>query len=255
MSEERGPDEKFLLEPITRAPVLRRLARGPAPRGDLEDELGIPKATMHRIVSYLTEAGLVEERDGSLALTRSGRVVADAVAGYVERLRAVHRLEPLLNSIDEGADIELDVTLFADATVTRRKPGQPQLPVQRVVDFVERADAVRALAPVLLPIYVEVFHRRVLDGMAAELVLDGAVVDGLRTEYPDQLAEVVATGRVSIYEHDGLPLGLVLADGHVLLTGMARIAVETDATAAVTWAEEVYTTYRSRAEPVDLDAP
>jgi predicted transcriptional regulator len=217
----------------------------------------VSKTTLHRIVEFLREYDLVEERDRELALTPLGRVAADEVSGYVERMTTARRIEPFLNNVAlDAPEYDLDVDLFRDATVTLPKPGQPQRPVRRVMDLVAEADELRGFGPVLLPIYVEVFHREIKDGMQTELLLDQNVFEGLRSEYPEKLRESVETGSLEVLVHDGLPFGLVLSEEAIALLGyddegVLRVLLEDDSADLLAWGEDVYEAYREQAEPVD----
>lgn len=250
---DERPDDAFALEPVRRATALRRLRDGPTSRAELQAALDVSKATLHRIVRRFADAGIVEETDDGVGLTGAGRAVADAVDNYLVRMDAVRRLGPLLNGLP--SDVDLDVALFADAEVVTPSPGHPQRPVQRVVDFIEEASSLRATAAVVLPIYVEVLHREVTEGMAAELVVSPAVVEALREGYPDRFAEALESGTLVLLVHDAVDVGLALADGRALLVGSEagapRVAVVTDRPAAVDWTERRYAGLRDEATAYD----
>lgn len=244
-----------LLEPLKRVGALRRLREGPASRGELQDELDVSRATLHRIATFLDEEGLAVETDGDLALTTVGREVAAAAAAYEQRVGTARRLAPLLNEVDlDALPVGLDVTLLDEAEVVRPKPGQPGLPSQRVVDAVERAGRVRGLAPVVLPIYVEAFHRAILDGMATELVFAPDAVEGLDESYAEKFHEALATDRLDVFVHEAVPFGLYLTPERVGIAGhdgdgVVQIVVEGDDEALRSWAERVYRHYRDDATP------
>lgn len=247
-------DEDFLIKPVKRAAVLAALVEGPAERAELQSALSVSKTTLHRIVEFLREYDLLEEQDRKLTLTPLGRVAAEEVSGYVERMETARRIEPFLNNVAlDASTYDIDVDLFRDATVTLPKPGQPQRPVKRVMDLVAEADELRGFGPVLLPIYVEVFHREIKAGMETELLLDRNVFEGLRSEYPEKFRESVETGLLEVLVHDELPFGLVLSGDAIALLGyddegVLRILIEDDSEDLLQWAENVYETYREQAE-------
>jgi predicted transcriptional regulator len=254
-----GTDEEFLVEPIERASVLTALTEGPVRRRELESDLSVSKTTLHRIVTGFREHGLVEETDGELSLTSLGRIAADEVSDYVERMGTARQIEPFLNNVSlDATEYDIDVVLFRDATVTLPKPGQPQRPVRRVMDLVEAAEDLRGFGPVLLPIYVEVFHREIRAGMETELLLAPNVFEGLTAEYPEKFSESAETGLLEVSLHDDLPFGLVLGDDKIALLGyddegVLRILIEDDSEELVAWGEDVYETYRRRAESVPVE--
>ena len=245
-------DEEFVLEPVKRAGVFERLLEGSASRKELEKALDVSRATLHRIVTFLGEHDLVVE-DDDVSLTPLGRIVAREVTGYVDRMDAAGKLAPLLNESDfEAVSTPLDLSLLEDARVTLPKSGQPQLPAQRVVDIVDDAAFVRGFGPVVMPIYVDVFHRRITDGMQAELLVEPDVMEGLEGPYQEALAESLSSGNLDIAIHDALPFGLVITDSVVGLLGydhddVLRIFVEADGAGLREWADAVYEEYREEA--------
>lgn len=247
-----GTDEEFVLEPVKRVRVFESLLTGDATRSELGEELGVSRATLHRIVTFLRENDLVVE-DDVVQLTPLGRTVAREVTGYVDRMETASDLAPLLNESDfESLPEPLDLAWLDDATVTLPKPGQPQRPAQRVVDLVDEAESVKGFGPVVMPIYVEVFHRRITGGMAAELVVEPDVMDGLEGPYQDALVESLASGNLDIAIHEELPFGLLITESVVGLLGydnddVLRIFVEGQHDELNRWAESIYDSYREEA--------
>lgn len=246
-------DLEVLLEPLKRVRALERLLAGPATRGELQDELDVSRATLHRVATFLQEEELAEAVDEGLALTTVGRAVANAAIEYEERVATARKLAPLLNAIHpDGLPVPLDPQLLSDADVVLPKPGQPGRPAQRIVDAVEGADRIRGTAPVVLPIYVEAFHREILDGMETELVLATDVIEGLDEAYAEKFQEALATGRLDVYVVDDLPFGLYVTPDIVGIVGyddedVLKIVVESRSEAIRSWAEEVYEAFRSGA--------
>lgn len=249
-------ETEFALEPIKRAPVVQRLREGPATRAELQEQLDTSKATLHRIVRALAADGLVTETEAGVELTGAGVTAAEAVARYLDRMRAIRRLTPLLNRLP--ADVDIDVSTFADAEIVTPNPGQPQRPVQRVIDFVEEAETLRGTGAMVLPIYVEVLTREITDGMATELVVAPPVIEALDTEYPDQFQDALDSGNLTMLVTDAIRVGIALDGERVLVvgteTGVARVAVVSDRGAAVDWGVATYEAIRETATPYDPEA-
>lgn len=249
-------DGEFVLEPVRRAGVFEELLVGPRTRSELGEQLDVSRATLHRIAQFLKDNDLARETDEGLELTTLGRVVATAVTDYVDRATEARRLSPLLNVVDpSSAAVEFDLSLFEDATVTLPKPGQPGRPAQRVVDIVEDAEWVRGFGPVVIPIYVEVFHREILDGMSTELIVAPDVVEGLERAYAEKFAEAAETGRLDMWRHDDLPFGLFITPTVVGVAGyddddVLRVVVDGEGDRLKEWAEDVFETYRDDARPM-----
>lgn len=248
------PDEKLLIEPVRRVAAFERLADGPATRAELQDELDVSRATLHRVVTNLVDADLAVERDDGVALTPLGAEVADAVVEYAGRVAAAERVAPLLNSVEpDRLPVTTPASVFADADVLRPAPSQPQRPVRRVLSAVRAADSMRAMAPVLLPAYVDAVHEAVQDGARCELVVAPGVLDGLMDTYDERFASATDTDRFDAFVHDRVPFGLLLTDDAVCVVayddeGALQAAVAGEDDRLRSWAEDCYDHYRSTAE-------
>lgn len=248
MSGDRG-DEEFVLEPVRRATVFEALLTEPRTRSDLQEKVGVSRATLHRIVKFLEDTDLAQETDDGIVLTSLGQVVAQAVTEYVDRVTEARRLSPLLNLVNLSSDhFELDLSLLADTTVTLPQPGQPQRPAHRVVELVEDAEWAWGFGPVVLPIYVDVFHRKILDGMHTRLVVEPDVITGLEQSYAEKFTEASETGNLEMRIHDDLPFGLLITHDAVAIIGydedgFIRVIVDGDRDRLQTWADDVFESY------------
>jgi predicted transcriptional regulator len=250
------PDEKLLIEPVRRVAAFERLADGPTTRADLQDELDVSRATLHRVVTDLVDADLAVERDGDVVLTPLGTEVADAVVDYADRVGAAERVAPLLNNVEpEELPIPMSARVFAEADVLRPAPSQPQRPVQRVLSAVRSADSMRAMAPVVLPAYVDVVYEAILDGASCELVLETGALDVVTDTYDERFASATATSQLDVLVHDQVPFGLLLTDESVCVVaydeeGVLQAAVAGDDDRLRSWAESCYDHYSSAAGPL-----
>jgi predicted transcriptional regulator len=250
------PDEKLLIEPVRRVAAFERLADGPTTRADLQEELDVSRATLHRVVTTLVDADLAVERDGEVALTPFGAEVADAVVDYADSVGTAERVAPLLNSVEpEALPVPMSAEVFAGADVLRPAPNQPQRPVQRVLSAVRAADTMRTMAPVVLPAYVDAVYEAIMDGTSCELVLETGAVDVVTDTYDERFASATATSQLDVLVHDQIPFGLLLTDESVCVVAyddesVLQAAVAGDDDRLRSWAEDCYDHYRSAAEPL-----
>lgn len=250
------PDEKLLIEPVRRVAAFERLADGPTTRADLQEELGVSRATLHRVVTNLVDADLAVERDGDVVLTPLGAEVADAVVDYADRVGTAERVAPLLNSVEPAElPVPMPADVFAGADVLRPAPSQPQRPVQRVLSAIRAADTMRAMAPVVLPAYVDAVHGAILDGRSCKLVVETGALDVLVDTYGERFASATDTGQLDVLVHDRIPFGLLVTDESVCVVaydeeGVLQAAVAGDDDRLRSWAEDCYQQYSSTAEPL-----
>lgn len=249
-----GIDQDLLMEAVRRGPLLDALRAAPATATELDDSLELSRSTIHRAGESLQERGLIEKSNGQLELTGLGTVVADEVTMFEVRMRTAASLEPFLNTIDsDGVPVEH----FTDATVTRPKPRQPHVSIQRIIELIEDASSLRMLSTVLSSIYVDVGYREMMDGMEIEAVFDEQAISIMLSEFQEKARETIETGNFDVYVHSGLPFELFVFDDKVGLAahdenGIAQVFIESDSTRAIAWAEEFYAQHLGEAEPLWL---
>lgn len=234
---------------VKRAALLDRLADGPASKRDLRDELDISRSTVYKAVRELEDEGLVTETDDGVGLTLVGRLLAEEYRAFEERVTAVHDRESLLAVLPADAPVTADLLTGADAVLAERHA--PARPVTSLEELVRSADRVVGLAPVILPQYVDLFYEELVErGLTADLVLEDPVVEFLREDHGDRLAEALETGRLSVRQTDEtLPFGLIVAEdeGLVLVvydeSGELRGVLLNDTEAALDWGESVFQNY------------
>lgn len=257
-------DAEILTTAIERKPVLATLAREPHHRGELQEELGLSKTTCHRIVRTFDERGLLRRTDRGYELTRLGEILHERVEQFDSAVRAAYRLQPLVAASDD-AEIQFDLDLFVDATVTRPEPGDPYPFVDRTVELFRESDTIRVIDcnPLVPPMYVERMLEIALEtGMRGEFVVTEEIARGNMQQFPDLQRQVADSDRTSgnYFVYDDIPFGLALYDDHLDVrvydeeTGTPTLYVDTDNPDALAWAEAVYEAYRERARPAgELD--
>lgn len=249
--------EALLVEVVKRAPLFDLLAEGPREMSEMVDHLEMSRSTVHRATQSLTEKGLLRNRDGTCELTGYGRTIADEVADFRRRVAGASKLQAFLNTAD--TDAHVPVAKFADATIHRPKPRQPHFAVKRIIELMEDSESVRLFSSIISPFYVDVAYREMLDGTEIEVVFDPKIVEIIATEYTEKALKAAETGKFDVLVHDGVPFELFVFDDSVGMAahddgGIARVFVESDAPEAVSWGEEMYEAYRTRATAIDVDS-
>lgn len=252
-------DEKILKTAVKRRDVLTALAAEPHHRRELQDELDISKTTCHRIVRTFDSNGLLDRTDSGYALTRKGELLEAYVDEYARNVRATFELAPLVAAF-EGAPVDFDVELFADATITRPDPTDPSMPLNREVEFFRDADyfSVVDTNQHVPPLYLEqVLEIGIEDGKHAEHIAPKHVIRKRLDEFPDAHKRHSDVGAALKYRVcDEATFGLTLYErDHVVLraydaeTGSITLLADTDDADAVDWAGNVVEHYRERADP------
>ena len=260
MSGETDSDAPEVIRTVVkRADLLDRLAGGPVSKRDLRDDLGVSRSTVYKAVRELESANLVEDTDAGPRLTLAGRLLADRYRSFAGAVADVVGHGPILDAIPNDAPLTTAVLDGGNHVLAERHA--PNQPITHIETLVRDVDHVVALSPVVLPQYVDLFHEQVVTGeVTAELVLESSVVEYLRSDHAERVAEATATGRLALWETDAtLPYGLVVGedDGLALIvyeeSGELRGLFCNDTTTARDWGRDVFEQFRADATAVEFD--
>jgi predicted transcriptional regulator len=250
-------DTGRLLDVVKHRELLELLVGGPLDRRDIQERLGVSRATSHRFTRWLEENRLAARTDGVWALTGRGEVVAEETLRFERKLRAAERLEPLLECIcPDHQDFVIEP--FADAVVTTATPQDPYRPALRFLSLLEESRCLRGFNTThMVPPGLRTFDDRLFDDSEAEVIYLPGVVEHLLETHPERVAEAVARGDLTLRTREALPYGLAIFDDRVGVggydeeTGAMRVFVDTDAGIAREWARRVFEAYRNDSEPLD----
>lgn len=257
VSKSRARDPDVLIDLIRRAPLLDALRDERLDRSELQDRLGVSRATCHRHTRLLEDLGAIERVDGRFRLTPSGELLADALERFHREASSALDIAPVLEAVQE-APVEVAPEAFAGATVTSAERGDPYSPVARFVELIRETGTLRGLdVAVVAPLYVEEVQQRIVEGMRTVDVERPEVVENVLADYPERCMEACASGHLSVMIQEDLPFGLLLFDDRVVVGvaepdgGPLRVFVDTDAPAVREWAEAVFDAYRSGATELE----
>ena len=250
-----------LIQVLRHRHVFAALTEEPLERRQLEERLGVSRATSHRYVRTLEELGIIEKIDGRFVLTDLGTDIAETVATFETEVGTRLRLAPMMDAVS-GVDPPVDIEAFEAATVTSVERGDPFAPLTRFFSLAQDATTLRAINTCsIAPTYLEEFKERILDGMQTELIDRPGIIADIMQRYPEKCVQVCVSGNLTQWIHeerDALPFGLVHFDDCVGIglfdgtNGTLATFIDTDDPAAVEWATVVYDQYRS--DSIQLDS-
>lgn len=252
---------EFLALSPNRVAVLRRLAQEPHTRPELARATGASQATLGRIIRDFQARSWIRRADGAYVTTATGNLVADGFLDLLEIMQTEGKLRDIVPYLPADA-LGFDLRRLDDATVTTPSRTKPNAPVQRVLDLLQDADAVRAFSHAFNEGSLRVVERRVTDGeMTFDGVFSQSAIDavahdaGLRRRLESLLDATGAALRVREAE---IPLAVTVVDEvvHMLLrddSGVLQASIDTDDDAVRTWADETFDRYWNAASPIDRD--
>lgn len=255
-----GPGDDFLLLVARRGNLFRCLAEAQHTKPEIVEQLDVSRSTVDRSIRDLEGAGLVERGADGFELTLPGRVLLDAFERYREQAEGVAAATEVVSALPPDADLE--PVVLAGVEVVMPDRSAPSRPIDRHVEYLDRADHVRTINTAVSPAYVEAYHRNVVEGdLSVELASTASAVRHLLTDYREALAEVLETGRAEVRELDEAPpfsLALADVDDKTVLNllvydedGIRGLLIN-DSAAAVEWGEKQFARHWTQATPYDL---
>ena len=246
-----------LLETVARrASVIECLLEEPADKRDLESTLDVSRTTVDRAVRRLSDAGCITQQDGRWEVTLLGRLAYEEYEQLTARYDGLTTAQTLLSHLPTRAPI--DVRLLVDAEILLAEPPAPHAPTDRLEELLDGSDQIRGLSSVVLPKYIPLFHHQTIErDTNTDLVLESELVEYLWEYHSKKMHAVIESDNGMVWSLDQkLPFGFVLIDGDIVWfavydeDGGLKGTVINDSTAAVTWATDMFHSYRQQAEQV-----
>ncbi|WP_254531278.1 helix-turn-helix transcriptional regulator [Natrinema gelatinilyticum] len=247
---------EFLARSPNRVTVLDALTRGPIGRYELEDSIGVTRATLGRVLEDFEERGWVREDDRQYQTTQLGTYVSREITNILERFEPV----PALNEVaqwfpDEG--FGFDLRNLAGSRIIRSTKRNAIAPTAHISKRIRTADRVRLITYSVLPNVMDECWRGIVDGaLELEGVLDTGTLESFGTDPQmiEQAREMIETGHSEVYVYNGtIPSTVFIVDDVVLLClsgsqGAPLAVIETDDEAVHSWAESTIDDLRDDGE-------
>ncbi|MDY6779162.1 MAG: helix-turn-helix domain-containing protein [Halobacteria archaeon] len=252
--------EETLIDSVRYENVLRSLGDGGMNREEIQDAADISSSTAYRLLNSLTEKGIVEKTEtggGVYELTSVGEVVLDEVDEFRSSMESIAVTKDILKSARVNG-IEMDHSLFEDATVTVSELKRPYEPVRRVTELVRGSDEMRLLTVSnAVPVFSSRMRRLITDGREVEMVCPMPVVkEGIKVASPEMREEL--KDRLDIHAGVEPPFILALFESRVAVgghddeAGTLEFLVDTDDDGAYGWGDDVYQQYLEESERVEI---
>lgn len=249
---------QFLANSANRVRVLSALVDGRATRRDLQDEVGGSRSTVARILDEAQKQGWVDSEGSRYWLTPLGETMVTDFRSYLETVEGVHHIGEMLNHFPPPL-LSLDCRHLRDAVVIEPRVEDPAAPHSRAFECLQGATEYRGLSHTATPETGRVLRNQVYEGrLDYEHVVEKAFVEAWLAD-PERaatLADLTEGVREWIWIYDGVvPISLHIVDGKVLVwLGKTRVEVagllESENPEVLSWAESLYTEYRTEAEPL-----
>lgn len=254
---------EFLTRSEHRVAALDALSEQRYDRRDLRAVTGASDPTIGRIVRDFEERSWVARDGPYYELTPLGAFVTDLFFDLCEGMRTGETLREVWRWLPREMD-DFEVEYFADAVVAYPGPNYPYTPVERVTHLLEATDSIRGLGTTIYKSgNLDVFCRRVIEGMETEYIYSPAILQAIVEWNPDLTARAFECDNCTVLVHDALPdddrCGLNVMDdcigicGHDPETAQLEAVIDTASPEARAWAERVYERCRAEARPFEVE--
>lgn len=250
---------EFLARSPNRIRVLDALIAEPMERHAIEDETGVSRATLARILNAFEKRGWATRTGRQYEATPVGEYVAREFTDLLTRFEPVPELNEVAQWFpEEGFDFDLGC--LAGAEIIRPAKSDALAPTTHITHRLRTADRVQVLSYSHLPDVMGECWRRTVDGtLELESIVDRGVLDRIGTDprMVDHAQEMAESGRAEFFWYEGtIPFTVFLVDDTVLLClsggeGAPHAVIETTDETVRSWAESTIDAYRREAERLD----
>ena len=254
-------DIAFLARSEHRVTALAALARRPQSRADLLAITGVSQSTIGRVLRAFEDRHWIRRDGQHYEATQLGVFIAAGMRDLIDRFETERLLRDVWQWLPSRAN-GFTLEMVSDAVVTLAKADGPYRPVNRFLSLLRETDQLRFVGfdLALLEPCKDELCQRIINGMQTEIIDPPGVVNHIRSAYPEQFAEALESGNLTVRVHDTLPdYGIGIFDDRIAIAGydptngMVTVMIDTDAPEAREWAESLYTAYRRELPTLALD--
>ena len=261
--EDALDDVRFLASSENRIRVLKALAGDAVTRRQLQDESGVPRSSVARVLDETEARDWVASSGSRYWITERGEGMLSTIERTVESTQGIRHLGSALEWLPDPVT-SLDYRHLRTARVTTPTEANPTASLDRGLELIRSADVYRGLTRNSLPSYMETVAGLVERGaLDFEAVLQSDFVDVLREDRERARFWRPVADRTWLYE-GRVPVNMHIVDervaiwlcdedrddGGVEMKGL----LETDAARVVSWAESYYEEHRRDAAPMRTEA-
>ncbi|WP_254532823.1 helix-turn-helix transcriptional regulator [Natrinema gelatinilyticum] len=255
-------DIEFLARSEHRVTALAALARRPQSRTDLRVMTGVSQSTIGRTLREFEERRWIIREGAHYEATPLGSYLATGMREFVDRVEVEQLLRDIWHLLPD-AESGFTVDMCAEATITIGDVADPYRPIDRFLDLLGETTELRFAGfdiALIAPCKSELCQR-IIDGMCTEIIGPPSVVNHIRSSYPKEFEETLASGNLTVRVHDSLPhYGIGIFDGRIAISGYnpnrgtVEALLDTDSTEACEWAESVYRSYRREVPTIAIES-
>lgn len=253
-------DIAFLANSANRVAVLQALTEAPRTRYELEDALGVSRATIGRILHDFEANAWIRRTGKTYESTPLGTWVCDEFTGLLRVMETERRLREVMPWFPTDV-VGFDIRWLRDAEIVRPTQSNPTAPIERAIELSRAGTHVQILTTQVVASFFDLIRKDVVYG---DTTLEGVATPGVYETImndPEMAAafrDMCDAENAVFHVNDAVPLILHVVDDTVLIglidnEGTPRAAVVSADNTVYAWAVETFDACRAAAEPIDFD--
>jgi len=252
-------DIAYLARSEHRAPTLVALTERPRSRSELCELAGVSSSTIRRTLDEFEDRIWIRKDGYQYTATRLGEVIASGMQDLIEQVETERKLRDIWHWLPEEVS-EFPIETWGAMTITVAEPDSPYRPIDRFESLLKETNDLRLVRPeiALMEPCFEVLVRLIDEGVDVVLVARPESHTYFLSTYPERSVEMMQQDNFTVLEHDALPrYGTGLLDERVAIScyeqesGAVHVLIDTDVAAVREWAQSVFETHTSEAQPVE----
>lgn len=256
---------EYLARSENRLRILEAVANDSLTRPEIAEATAVPRATLGRILSDLTEKGWIEQDQTRYRSSPEGAYLAWEFRSLLETVETLTELGDLIQWFPTNA-VDFSLGRLNDARITKPTQSDSIAPVRRATEILTESNEIQGLTSVFAPDALRANHEAVVEqGQQFKVVFTKEVVELAQSE-PDLevlFRELMNAETATVYRYEGslpTPYNIWLYNGAAAIgvsddTGAPRAIIETDDPAVREWVESTIDAHRQDAmelSPADL---
>ena len=255
-------DIQFLANSENRILVLSALTQEPASRRQLQQDTGVPRSSVARVLNEAETRKWVGSEGSKYWITPRGKAMITEIRRSIAATEGVKHLGTAINWLPEPV-YDLDFSYFNDARITLPTQANPTAAFDRGLDRISDANTYRGLTQNSLPQYMQVIRDQVESGsLEFEGVIEKRFIEIIRND-PER-AETWSAVADQMWVFEGhVPMNMHLVDDTAMIwlceedeegnDVVPKGLLETENPHVVSWAESFYEEYLDAARPLSFE--
>ena len=253
-------DVEFLARSDHRVTILETLTREGLTPNELQEETGISRATIGRVLGNFEERGWVKRSGRVYARTAFGDLLAEEFADLLDTVETIQRMQEIARWLPPD-ELDIDLRAFREATITTSRSPDVFAHIRRGDELVQDATRIRWLTGNILLEAITKQRELILEqDQTYEVIISKDAFD-IALSHPDTVAvirELLGTDNLTVYQYTGevsIALGIIDDIATIVPYDEQNVPcalIDTESESIRSWVSDTMDGYRDRSELITV---